>query len=878
MKSCRLCNTELPVTARFCSVCGSAQTTQAPSSEGEATDVSGGGASPPPTHTSRYDLIRTKAVALSTTVPSRPIPIRPTPERVTSTSRRKGRNAIQFDSFATPPNLTSQASAAGIPTSTSSPQTTRRTAEQKTRAQTTSSRCDTCGTELPVTAHFCKVCGSAQTSQASESQQSRDVSSRLKTGTHPPTVPSRPAAGRVTSSPASKRRNAFQPAPSPHPASSVAAALALSGQAGAPGVPTLATKPETLEPTAPSRSEPSELISNTPTTPLEVLWVTAQKTRRLPSAPAPSGSRVPRGGRGRDNEETAEPATGQPRVSLAPRILHAATYLLPLVALALWSISLRYVDIRQMNDLGTGLRFTTIDHRSSLPAERELLFDDRASSSPHIGRNPASRTAHLHALQCDDLCRGGGAFCHRVQTRGLHRVHHAHRHRGPVPGCLFQLAGVLYPERVRDGCRGLSLHPAVRCLGTGFLQCDLLRTALSDLYDHHLRQTPGVAGALVLLLANWVAQDYFSPQGLGFFFYLTIIAVLLKWFQVPSSAPPPLWTRWLRLPGRLAPVSQKLYAWVIAPNKTQATLRPWQRSALLFFLVVIFGFVVYSHPLTPFFVLASVAVLIFLRRCNPLWLPVLMGLLTVAWILGMAQTFLVGHSSLVVGAVGQVQGSIAENVGSRVSQGNAQHSFVAAMRVVTALVVWGLAALGAIRRQRQGHHDLTYLLLAVVPFPLIALQDYGGEMFLRIYLFVLPMMVFFMATLFYNPHPRRLALLGRPSAWVTAACAAMCILLLAGFLFTRYGNEHVDYKTYDEVDGISYLYRVAPPHSVLLQGWEDTPWEFQDFEKYALDSLNTAVPNSVVTGNVDAIIQYAQNQKHPTYLVFTRSEIVSSES
>ena len=241
----------------------------------------------------------------------------------------------------------------------------------------------------------------------------------------------------------------------------------------------------------------------------------------------------------------------------------------------------------------------------------------------------------------------------------------------------------------------------------------------------------------------------------------------------------------------------------------------------------------------------------------------------------MAQSFLAGHSAMVLGAFGQVQSSLSANVGSRVSQGNPQHEFVAAMRVLTAMAIWGLAALGAIRRQRQGYHDLTYLLLAVTPFPLIVSQDYGGEMFLRIYLFALPFMAFFMAALFHSPHHRAVR---RPSIWRMVAIASLCLLLVAGFLFTRYGNEHVDYKTYDEVNGISYLYHVAPPHSILLQGWEDTPWQFQDLEQYTTSSLNTAVPGSVVTGNIGAIIQYAQSQQQPTYLVFTRSQIVSSES
>src|SRR5215211_2799478 len=32
-------------------------------------------------------------------------------------------------------------------------------------------------------------------------------------------------------------------------------------------------------------------------------------------------------------------------------------------------------------------------------------------------------------------------------------------------------------------------------------------------------------------VANWIAQDYFSPQGLNYFLYLTILGIILCWFR-----------------------------------------------------------------------------------------------------------------------------------------------------------------------------------------------------------------------------------------------------------------------------------------------------------------------------------------------------------
>ena len=35
-------------------------------------------------------------------------------------------------------------------------------------------------------------------------------------------------------------------------------------------------------------------------------------------------------------------------------------------------------------------------------------------------------------------------------------------------------------------------------------------------------------------VGNWIGQDYFSPQGLNFFLYLAVLAIVLTWFKTPS--------------------------------------------------------------------------------------------------------------------------------------------------------------------------------------------------------------------------------------------------------------------------------------------------------------------------------------------------------
>jgi hypothetical protein len=201
--------------------------------------------------------------------------------------------------------------------------------------------------------------------------------------------------------------------------------------------------------------------------------------------------------------------------------------------------------------------------------------------------------------------------------------------------------------------------------------------------------------------------------------------------------------QWL---GRFSFLVQRPYEWLTATDTLHTPIESRQRAALLAMVLLMFACIVYSHPLTPFFVLASVTALVFFRRCTPRWLPLLMAIIIALWLMCMAQPFLAGHPSMVFGDLGQAGDNLTASVTSRVVQGNPEHTFIAVMRVIMTGFIWLFACLGGVRRLHKGRRDITYILLAVAAFPLIIVQQYGGEMFLRIYLFTLPLMVFFAAT------------------------------------------------------------------------------------------------------------------------------------
>jgi hypothetical protein len=381
-------------------------------------------------------------------------------------------------------------------------------------------------------------------------------------------------------------------------------------------------------------------------------------------------------------------------------------------------------------------------------------------------------------------------------------------------------------------------------------------------------------------LTNWIAQDYYSPQGFDFFMYLVIIAVLLKWFKLPAPGTSRIKSLLWREPIKSSPIGRWISRWLVEPdyNTTPTTQR--QRFLLLVIIIAIFAFVVFSHPLTPFSVIATVCALIIFQRCTPRWLPLLMIVMTALWIVLMTQTYLAGHLGGLLSEIGNLGAAFSDNVTHRVAQGDPQHTFITQFRLLMTLFVWGLAGIGAIVRLRKGHHDLTFVLLAIAPFPLLLTQSYGGELLLRIYLFTLPPMVFFAATLFYNSyHTSKRSML----PWRKTAMLVITLLLLGGFFFTRYGNENMDYMTNNEVAGVRYLYTIAPNNSLLISPWDGPPWQIAKFEQYSTYTMSEEIPSSapeiIVHKDVGAVTRLIQST-HPsqTYVLFTRSELATTRA
>jgi len=560
-----------------------------------------------------------------------------------------------------------------------------------------------------------------------------------------------------------------------------------------------------------------------------------------------------------------------PNVGKMSKRMEAASVLLPLCALFVWVVSLQDVNTRDMTDLGL---------ISVVPASNIIALAILTVSFCLTLRRPKLRVPiillHLFLLifmlygittLVEEAPRFAVVYRHAGYTEYIMRTGSV----DPTLDAYFSWPGFFvlsaFVTRV-TGCQDILPLAAWAPVYFNLIYLGpLYMIFTSATTDKRLVWL----GLWFFYLTNWIGQDYFSPQGFNFFLYLVIIAILLKWFKVTTQAHPRIPRRLERHLERFSPLAQRLYTWLTLPDAFCAPSKTWQRTALLIGLVIIFALVVFSHPLTPFFVLASVTTLVLFRRCTPRWLPILMAIMTGAWIIFMAQPFLVGHLYEVFGNFGQVSNAITANLTARV-EGSPEHIFISAMRVIMTAALWGIAFIGAVRRLCKGYHDISYILLAIAPFSLIVANSYDGEMLLRIYLFSLPLMVFFAAALFYITSAS-----GR-SRKMTAAVVGVSLVLLGGFLFTRYGNERMDYMTYAEVDSAHYLYSIAPTNSLLIEGWDDGPMQLQDLEKYNYASLADISANAITAPDVKTITRFIEDQKHTdAYLIITRSQKAAAE-
>ncbi|MGW0592816.1 hypothetical protein [Streptosporangium sp. NPDC002607] len=392
--------------------------------------------------------------------------------------------------------------------------------------------------------------------------------------------------------------------------------------------------------------------------------------------------------------------------------------------------------------------------------------------------------------------------------------------------------------------------------------------------------------ALLFVIVQWIGQDYFSSQGFTYAIYLAFVAIVLRWFGKvePRDKPMPAKGRVRRLLARLDGLT---------PGELPHSTGAYDRVIMLIVLIGLFGTATASHQITPFMMLGALTGLLLLRRTSLSWaLPFFLGLIVLSWISYQTVTFWSGHIDQLFGGLGRILQNLQSNTGDRIDGSDPRHALVLMARLGICGVILTLAAVGLLRRVRRGVGDRAALLLLCIPVLALGLQNYGGEIGLRIYLFALPGACILAAYAFFPNLPagtedapeetvpiRRRNIRFNPELTrrISLLLAAGCAMALAMvFLVARYGNEQFERVSESEVAAMHYIYDHDEPSARVLfltplLGPEVTPimpWGERDFDKISYEQVLVHKDPAQLSSVLDKLRASPPN----TYLVATRAQ------
>jgi hypothetical protein len=315
----------------------------------------------------------------------------------------------------------------------------------------------------------------------------------------------------------------------------------------------------------------------------------------------------------------------------------------------------------------------------------------------------------------------------------------------------------------------------------------------------------------IFLLANWIDQDYLSPQAFTYFAYLVAIALLLSCLGATPQSP-------LREAVAAVGLRSGVRAWMRRPVPLETS--PRTRVAALWIVAFLSVVMIVSHQLTPVMLAAAVCLLAITGRTATPRLAVVVLVLLAVWLSTAASTYLSGHPVLFASDGASGHSDVAQRI-----VGSAGHVHVAQMRSLLTAITFGLAALGALRLYRRGQLDLRPVMLMCFPFLMVPVQSYGGEMIMRAALFGLPFAAYLAAGLFIDA---RGALPERGVGVMVVLATALSVLLVTA----RYGNAAFDTFTPAEIEATRVMYQRAPQGALLLAGDHPTPWRYRDYAKF----------------------------------------------
>lgn len=307
----------------------------------------------------------------------------------------------------------------------------------------------------------------------------------------------------------------------------------------------------------------------------------------------------------------------------------------------------------------------------------------------------------------------------------------------------------------------------------------------------------------LFVLANWIGQNYLAPQALGFSLSVFVLGLCLRCAPAARVAHSRMGRWWDRQIERVDIFVAPGWRNYFVPTRALSPRAALALGGICYVAIVV------THQLSPVMLILGVTVISVLSvgaRRVPLWVPATMAAIELWW-LALAWPFLRERYPLFdpdTSATGRPPSTDLAH-----AMPGYRYVVYATVGIIALMAI--LAGVGFVRRARAHHWQTLATCLAMTPFVVLALQNYGGVAVQRTYLFALPWLAFFAAAACspgsYRPgrtpwRPWRLAL----------ATGALGVCLLPAY----FGRELINRIKPEDVSATVWFEQNAPTGSVVM--------------------------------------------------------------
>jgi hypothetical protein len=382
-------------------------------------------------------------------------------------------------------------------------------------------------------------------------------------------------------------------------------------------------------------------------------------------------------------------------------------------------------------------------------------------------------------------------------------------------------------------------------------------------------QRAGWLGIALFYSTDWIYQDYFSPQALGYLFLLIMLAAVLAMWKPRPHPKPPRSGFWRTLRFRYVRSRAVFRLARLEGHDAIETGTHAQTLGVLLLLGTISFVMAISHELTPYALILMLAGCLVTRRLGRPELVIAAALFVVGWLSLGATDYWIGHLNYIFSGFGQIGSTITSNVTGRVS-GSTAHQLATETRI---LVIGGIYALAAIGTFRRSTDSRVLEMLAGAPFVLLVVSSYVGEGLMRVVLYALPFTALLagsalmpqvsgpIRSLLPNFRMRRF---GKPILWVMV----IAIMLSSSLATTvaRGGNDAFESFSIGELDAVNYVNSHVRYNDVVGLISPYVP-----YNQAKVGSINWY---SLSTGGGSTIRQLESGliQLHPRFIILSQSQ------